>query len=44
MQARNLSKARTHSLGWKAKGTLKEGISLTYPWIETQVKAQSDER
>jgi len=39
VQARNFSKARIHSLGWEARVSLKEGISCTYPWIETQVKA-----
>jgi len=33
------SKARIHSLGWEAKVSLKEGIGLTYPWIEAQVRA-----
>jgi len=40
VQARNFSKARIRSLGWEARVSLKEGISLTYPWIEAQVKAQ----
>jgi len=40
VQARNFSKVRIHSLGWRAKVFLKEGISRTYPWIEAQVKAQ----
>lgn len=40
VQARNFSKARIHSLGWKAKASRKEGISRTYSWIEPQVKAQ----
>ena len=47
VQARNpstgsghrFSKERIHSLGWRAKISLKEGISLTYPWIEEQVRA-----
>jgi GDP-D-mannose 3',5'-epimerase len=39
VHARNFSKARIHSLGWEAKVSLKEGIALTYPWIEEQVKA-----
>ena len=39
VQARNFSKARIHSLGWKAKVSLKEGIARTYPWIEAQVRA-----
>jgi len=40
VQSRNFSNARIYSLGWQAKVLLKEGISLTYPWIEAQVKAQ----
>lgn len=40
VQSRNFSNARIYSLGWKAQVLLKEGISLTYPWIEAQVKAQ----
>jgi len=40
VQARDFSKARIHSLGWMAKVSLKEGIGLTYPWIEAQVNAQ----
>jgi len=39
VHARNFSKARIHSLGWRAKVNLKEGIGYTYPWIEEQVKA-----
>ena len=38
VQARNFSKARLHSLGWEAKVSLKEGMGLTYPWIEEQVQ------
>jgi GDP-D-mannose 3',5'-epimerase len=37
VEARNFSKARMHSLGWKAKVSLREGIGFTYPWIEAQV-------
>jgi GDP-D-mannose 3',5'-epimerase len=40
VHSRNFSNARIYSLGWRAKVFLKEGISLTYPWIEAQVKAQ----
>ena len=44
----NFGNARIYSLGWRAKAFLKacpersrrKGISLTYPWIEAQVKAQ----
>jgi nucleoside-diphosphate-sugar epimerase len=38
VQARNFSKARINSLGWRAKVSLKEGIGYTYPWIEEQVR------
>jgi GDP-D-mannose 3',5'-epimerase len=45
VQARNFSKARIQSLGWKANVSLKEGIGYTYPWIEKQVKVwQARER
>ena len=40
VQSRNFSNARIYSLGWQARVFLKGGISLTYPWIEAQVKAQ----
>jgi GDP-D-mannose 3',5'-epimerase len=39
VQARNFSKERIHSLGWRAKVSLKAGIAHTYPWIEAQVRA-----
>jgi len=39
VQSRNFSNARIYSLGWKARFSLKDGIALTYPWIEGQVKA-----
>jgi len=38
VQARNFSKARMCSLGWEARVSLKEGIALTYLWIEAQVE------
>jgi nucleoside-diphosphate-sugar epimerase len=38
VQSRNLSNARIESLGWSPKYGLKDGIALTYPWIESQVK------
>jgi GDP-D-mannose 3',5'-epimerase len=41
VQARNFAKERIKSLGWKAQVSLKEGISRTYAWIDTQVKAAS---
>jgi nucleoside-diphosphate-sugar epimerase len=39
VQSRNFSNARIFSTGWRPKIFLKEGIALTYPWIEAQVKA-----
>jgi nucleoside-diphosphate-sugar epimerase len=38
VQSRNFSNERIYSLGWKAQFYLKDGIALTYPWIEEQVK------
>lgn len=40
--SRNFSNARIYSLGWKHRYSLKEGISITYKWIEEQVKKQKD--
>jgi len=39
VQSRNFSNARIYSIGWQPKVFLKDGIQLTYPWIEAQVKA-----
>jgi nucleoside-diphosphate-sugar epimerase len=39
VQSRNFSNARIYSTSWKPKIFLKEGIQLTYPWVEAQVKA-----
>ena len=41
VQSRNFSNARVCSIGWQPKILLKEGIELTYPWIETQVRQQT---
>jgi len=40
VQARNFSNHRIYSTGWRSRFDLKDGIGRTYPWIETQVKAQ----
>ncbi len=42
VHARNFSKARMASLGWKPKVSLQEGICRTYAWIQEQVMAQRD--
>jgi nucleoside-diphosphate-sugar epimerase len=39
VHSRNFSNARIESLGWKSRYSLKDGIALTYPWIEAQVNA-----
>ncbi|HEX9015278.1 MAG TPA: NAD-dependent epimerase/dehydratase family protein [Chloroflexota bacterium] len=45
VQSRNFSNARMYSIGWKPRVFLEEGIGLTYPWIEQQVRAsQNTER
>jgi nucleoside-diphosphate-sugar epimerase len=39
VMSRNFSNARIESLGWSSRFSLKDGIALTYPWIDSQVKA-----
>jgi nucleoside-diphosphate-sugar epimerase len=38
VHSRNFSNERAYSLGWRAGVSLREGIALTYPWIEAQVR------
>jgi nucleoside-diphosphate-sugar epimerase len=38
VQSRNFSNEKIYSIGWKPKVFLRQGIELTYPWIEEQVK------
>lgn len=38
VQARILNKDRIHGLGWQAKYSFREGIAITYAWIDEQVK------
>lgn len=40
VQSRNFSNVRIYSTGWRARVYLRDGIALTYPWVEAQVKAQ----
>ena len=37
VQSRNFSHARIESLGWRPRYSLRDGLALTYPWIERQV-------
>jgi nucleoside-diphosphate-sugar epimerase len=38
VQSRNFSNARIYSLGWQADTSLRDGIAVTYAWIEQQVR------
>ena len=38
VQSRNFSNARIYSLGWQANTSLRDGIGVTYRWIEQQVR------
>ena len=40
VQSRNFGNGRIHSIGWRARVFLREGLSRTYPWVEAQVKAR----
>jgi GDP-D-mannose 3', 5'-epimerase len=44
VQSRNFSHSRIESLGWRARTPLREGIAITYRWIEDQVRAARRER
>jgi GDP-D-mannose 3',5'-epimerase len=39
VHSRNFSNTKIYSIGWRAKVFLKEGIALTYPWVDGQVKS-----
>jgi len=41
VRSRNFSNDRMEDLGWQPSHSLEEGIRLTYPWIEEQVRAAS---
>ncbi|RPI25232.1 MAG: NAD-dependent epimerase/dehydratase family protein [Acidobacteria bacterium] len=38
VQSRNFSNDRIYSIGWRSRFCLDDGIALTYPWVEEQVK------
>lgn len=41
VQSRNFSNSRICATGWRAQHSLKDGIALTYSWVEKQVKARA---
>ena len=41
VQSRNFSNERIYSTGWRSRFPLEDGIALTYPWVEEQVKKAS---
>jgi len=38
VQSRNFSNERIYSVGWESRYSFKDGIALTYPWVEEQVR------
>jgi len=38
VQSRNFSNERIYSTGWKARFSVEDGMSITYPWVEEQVR------
>lgn len=38
VQSRNFSHARIEALGWQPQSSLRDGLALTYPWVEEQVR------
>jgi nucleoside-diphosphate-sugar epimerase len=41
VQSRNFSNARINSLGWQPATSLRDGIQVTYRWIEQQVRRRA---
>ncbi len=39
VESRNFSNEKIYKTGWRAKFSTADGIQLTYPWIESQVKS-----
>ena len=44
VKARNFVVDRVSAIGWESKVSLREGLSRTYPWVESQVKAAAVSR
>lgn len=43
VRSRNFSNEQIYSTGWRPKYFLKDGIAITYPWVEKQVKKSDRE-
>ncbi len=41
VQSRNFSNARIESLGFEPRMSVREGIAMTYPWIQEQVRVRA---
>jgi nucleoside-diphosphate-sugar epimerase len=41
VQSRNFSNDKIYQTGWRSRFSVRDGIALTYPWIEQQVRAAS---
>jgi GDP-D-mannose 3',5'-epimerase len=41
VRSRNFSHARIESVGWRPRHSLRDGLALTYPWIEQQVHGRA---
>jgi nucleoside-diphosphate-sugar epimerase len=44
VRSRNFSNAKIYSVDWRARVSLRDGISRTYPWIERQVRTAREAR
>jgi GDP-D-mannose 3',5'-epimerase len=44
VRARNFLAPRIATIGWESRVSLREGLSRTYPWVESQVKAATVSR
>jgi GDP-D-mannose 3',5'-epimerase len=40
VQSRNFSNGRIHSIGWRPRYSLKDGMARTYPWVHAQVQTR----
>jgi nucleoside-diphosphate-sugar epimerase len=44
VRSRNFSNERIFSIGWRPRYSLRDGVMLTYPWVESQVRDQRGKR